>query len=50
MFESEIFSQLYEHVNENTLLSDRQCGFRPKYGTNVALLEICDLWLGHIDK
>ena len=31
VFESEIFSQLYEYLNENTLLSDRQCGFRPKY-------------------
>ena len=51
MFESEIFSQLYEHLNENTLLSDRQCGFRRKYGTNVALIEMCDLWLiNHIDK
>ena len=42
VFENEIFSQLYEHLNENTLLSDRQCGFRPKYGTNVALIEMCD--------
>ena len=50
VFESEIFSQLYEHLNENTLLSDRQCGFRPKYGSNAALLEMCDLWLSHIDK
>ena len=50
MFESEIFSQLYEYLNENTLLSDRQCGFRPKYGTNAALIEMCDLWLSHIDK
>ena len=33
VFESEIFNQLYEYLNENTLLSDRQCGFRPKYGT-----------------
>ena len=47
VFESEIFSQLYEHLNENTLLSDRQCGFRPKY---AALLEMCVLWLSHIDK
>ena len=43
VFESEIFSQLYEHLNENTLFSDSQCGFRPKYGTNAALLEMCDL-------
>ena len=43
VFESEIFSQLYEYLNENTLLSDRQCGFRPKYGTNAALIEMCDL-------
>ena len=40
--ESEIFSQLYEHLNENTLLPN-PCGFRPKYGTNAALLEMCDL-------
>ena len=45
VFESEIFSQLYEYLNENTLLSDGQCGLRPKYGTNAALVEICDLWL-----
>ena len=50
MFKSEIFSQLYEYLNENTLLSDRQCGFRPQYGTNAALIEMCDLWLSHIDK
>ena len=50
MFESEIFSQLYEHLNENTLLRYRQCEFRPKYGTNTALIEVCDLWLNHIDK
>ena len=50
MFESEIFSQLYEYLNENTLLSDRQCGFRPKYGTNAALIEMRDLWLSHTDK
>ena len=51
VFESEIFSQVYEHLNENTLLSNRQCGFRRKYGTNVALIEMCDLWLiSHMDK
>ena len=50
MFESEIFSQLYEYLNENTLLSDRQCGLRPKYGTNAALIEMCHLWLSHMDK
>ena len=49
-FESEIFSQLYEYLNENTLLPDHQCGFRPKYGINAALIEMCDLWLTHIDK
>ena len=48
MLESEIFSQLYEYLNENTLLSDRQS--RAKYGTNAALIEMCDLWLSHIDK
>ena len=50
MFESEIFCQLYEYLNENTLLSDRQCGLRPKYGTNAALIEMCHLWLSHMDK
>ena len=25
-------------------------GFRPKYRTNAALIEMCDLWLRHIDK
>ena len=50
VFESEIFNQLYEYLNENTLLSDCQCGFRPKYGTNAALIKMCDLWQSHIDK
>ena len=50
VFESEIFSQLCEYLNKNTLLSDRQCGFRPKYGTNAALIEMCDLWISHTDK
>ena len=50
VFESEIFSQLYEYLNENTLLSDCQYGFRPKYGTNAALIEMCELWLSPIDK
>ena len=51
VFESEIFGQLYEYLNENTLLSDGQCGFRPKYETNAALIGICDLCgYSHIDK
>ena len=41
---------LVNSINKNSLLSDRQCGFRPKYGTNASLIEMCDLWLNHIDK
>ena len=40
----------YEHLNQNTLLSDRNCGFRPKYETTATLIEMCDRWPSHIDK
>ena len=50
VLESEIFSQLYKYLNEKNLLSDRQCGFRPKYGPNAPLIEMCDLWLNFINE
>ena len=50
VFEREVFTQIYEYLNENSLLSKSQSGFRPKHGTVGALIQMCDQWLSDMDK
>ena len=37
-----VFNQLYNFLNENSLLSKHQFGFRPKNSTLTALIQMCD--------
>jgi hypothetical protein len=39
-----------EYLNENSLLSKSQSGFRPKHGTVGALIQMCDQWLSDMAK
>ena len=50
VFEREVFNQIYRYLNENSLISKFQSGFRPKYGTVSALIQICDQWLTDMDN
>lgn len=50
VFEREVFNQVYRYLNENSLISKFQSGFRPKYGTVAALIEMCDQWLTDMDN
>ena len=45
-----MFTQIYKYLNENSLLSKSQSGFRPKHGTVGALIQMCDQWLSDMDK
>ena len=45
-----MFTQIYKYLNENSLLSKSQSGFRPKQGTVGALIQMCDQWLSDMDK
>ena len=50
VFEKEVFRQLYEYFNENSLLSKFQSGFRPGYSTLSALIQMCDSWFENMDN
>ena len=50
VFEREVFNQIYRYLNENSLISKFQSGFRPKYGTVSALIQMCDQWLTDMDN
>jgi hypothetical protein len=50
VFEREVFTQIYKYLNENSLLSKSQSGFRPKHGTVGALIQMCDQWLSDMAK
>jgi hypothetical protein len=43
-------TQIYKYLNENSLLSKSQSGFRPKHGTVGAIIQMCDQWLSDMDK
>ena len=50
VFEREFFNQIYRYLNANSLISKFQLGFRPKYGTVSALIQMCDQWLTDMDN
>ncbi len=50
VFEREIFNQIYRYLNENSLISKFQSGFRPKHGTVTALIQMCNQWLTDMDN
>jgi hypothetical protein len=50
VFETEVFTQIYKYLKENSLLSKSQSGFRPKHESVGALIQMCDQWLSDMDK
>ena len=50
VFEREVFNQIYRYLNENSLISKFQSGFRPKYGTVSKRIQMCDQWLTDMDN
>ena len=49
ILERSVFDQLYKFLNDNSLLSKYQSGFRPKNSTLTALLQMCDEWHQNLD-
>ena len=45
-----IFNQLYNFLNENSLLSKHQFGFRPKSSTLTAPIQTCDEFYQNLDN
>jgi hypothetical protein len=45
-----IYDQLYEYPNDNSLLSDRQFGFRKFHSTASALLYCTNSWYMNMDR
>ena len=50
IFEKAIYDQLYEYLNENSLLSSCQSGFRSLHRTLTALIEATNDWSINIDR
>ena len=50
IFERIVFNQLYEYMNSNHLLSQKQSGSRPLHSTATVLLEATTEWLTNIDE
>jgi hypothetical protein len=50
IFERSVFNQLYEFLNESSLFSKYQSGFRPKNSTLTALIQMCDAWYASMDN
>ena len=50
IFERSGFNQVYSYLNDNSLLSKYQVGFRPKNSTLSALIQMCDEWYANLDK
>jgi hypothetical protein len=50
VFEKQIFTQLYKHLNENCLISKFQSEFRPGHSTITALIQMCDNWYETMDN
>ena len=45
-----IFSRIYQHITEFSLLSDRQSGYRPGHSTQLQLMYLTDRLYNSLDK
>ena len=50
ILERSVFNQIYKFLNDNSLLSKYQSGFRPKNSTLTALLQMCDSFYENMDN
>ena len=50
ILERRVFNQLYNFLNENSLLSKHQFGFCPKNSTLTALIQMCDEFYQNLDN
>ena len=42
--------QLYEYLENNAILSSQQFGFRKKFSTETAMLDVTNKWLINMDR
>jgi len=50
IIERAVFDQLYPHLDSQSMLHEAQSGFRPRYSTASALMNVTEDWLNAIDK
>ncbi|CAB3998994.1 Hypothetical predicted protein [Paramuricea clavata] len=50
MFEKLISVHLYEYLENNAMLASQQSGFRKKFSTETAMLDVTNKWLINMDR
>ncbi len=50
ILERSVFNQIYKFLNDNSLLSKHQSGFRPKHSTLTTLIQMCDTLYENMDN
>ncbi len=50
ILERSVFNQIYKFLNDNSLLSKHQSGFRPKHSTLTTLIQMCDTLYENTDN
>ena len=50
IFQRSVFNQVYSYLDDNSLLSKYQVGFRPKNSSLTALIQMYDEWYANMDK
>ncbi len=50
IIERAVFDQLYPHLDSHSMLHEAQSGFRPRFSTASALMNVTEDWLNAIDN
>ena len=50
IFEKLVSMQLYEYLENNAILTSQQFGFRKKFSTETAMLDVTNKWLINMDR
>ena len=50
IFEKPVSMQLYEYLENNAILASQQFGFRKKFSTETAMLNVTNKWLINMDR